>query len=75
MKDFIILCKPVNFSHLDPKKISTDYMQMGLLIQQLPPTEQSRLKEFEIDENSVRFETIDNKLCVLFIAFRKPAKQ
>lgn len=70
MKDFVVLCKPLKFNQLSADKFSADSIQLAFLLQQTYKDHQ-HIRDYEIDKDSIRFETIDNRLCVILLAFRK----
>jgi len=70
MKDFIVLCKPLLFQHLDSKSISIDTVQLSFLMQQAYK-DHPVARDYDIDKDSIRFEQVEGKLCVILLAYRK----
>jgi len=72
MKDFVVLVKPIITNDLK-QGIGIELVNVNYLLQQLFKTEPSQLNlinQYKIDENSLRFETVNGQLCVVMLAFR-----
>ncbi len=76
MKNFVVLFKPIEVPpNLSSKTLSSDYVQIDYLMQQGGVGEAAKWNDiktnYEPDEKSISFQTIDGKLCVVMIWFRK----
>jgi hypothetical protein len=74
MRDFIVFTKPVKTTGKSEKRFSFDYHQMSLLLQESfkdNPQMSEGMKDFTVDENSIKLEMIDGSLHIVMIAFRK----
>ncbi len=72
MKDFVVLSKQLKFggSGISGDKISADSVQLAFLMQETY-TNHPHLRDYEIDKSTIQFQSIDGKMCVVFLAFRK----